>query len=138
QDIWLNEGFASYAQWAWREHIGNATTTRTLEKTFLSYPKPDPFWNLTIGDPGKNQLFNWQVYSRGAMTLAALRERVGDVDFDSIMRTWITDNQNSDASVEDFIGLAETLSGENLDGFFDAWLYTSARPAKTTANGLNF
>lgn len=138
RDIWLNEGFASYAEWAWHEHKGRMTTAQRLQEFYQTYRRSDWFWNLTIGNPGKHHLFDWSVYKRGAMTLAALRERVGDADFDTIMQTWVADHSGGDATVEDFISLAETVSSENLDGFFDAWLYTPERPAKTAANGLNF
>ena len=55
------------------------------------------------GDPGPDELFNGSVYLRGGMTLQALREQVGDADFFEILRTWIDEHRNDDASTEDFI-----------------------------------
>ena len=34
------------------------------------------------------------------------------------------------------MALAEQMSGEDLDGFFQAWLYDTTQPARTAANGL--
>ena len=52
QDIWLNEGFATYAEWLWAEHEGVATPQETFQATYDAIPADDPFWDLVIGDPG--------------------------------------------------------------------------------------
>ena len=67
------------------------------------------------GDPGPDELFSGTVYIRGGMTLQALREQVGDDDFFEILRTWIDEHRDGTASTEDFIALAEEVSGDELD-----------------------
>ena len=52
QDIWLNEGFATYAEWLWAEYEGFATPQETFQATYDGIPADDPFWDLVIGDPG--------------------------------------------------------------------------------------
>ena len=52
QDIWLSEGFATYAEWLWLEHEGQATPRQSFEPTYGSYPADDPFWSVAVGDPG--------------------------------------------------------------------------------------
>ena len=74
-------------------------------------------------------MFHTPVYDRGAMTLQALREKVGDAVFFPILRTWYAENRNGNVSTADFIALAERISGQQLDGFFEAWLYEEGRPA---------
>jgi aminopeptidase N len=56
QDIWLNEGFASYAEWLWEEYEGRATPQEIFEATYEQYPADDPFWSVVIGDPGVDLL----------------------------------------------------------------------------------
>ena len=51
QDIWLNEGFATYTEWLWDEHESRATADETFD-SFAGIPTDDPFWSLPIGDPG--------------------------------------------------------------------------------------
>ena len=92
QDIWLNEGFATYAEWLWAEHEGQATPQQIFEETYAAIPAEDPFWSVVIGDPGMDLLFDGAVYVRGAMTLQALRNEVGDNAFWQIIRGW-ADNQ---------------------------------------------
>ena len=73
QDIWLNEGFATYAEWLWSEHEGTDTPQQIFDATLAGIPADDPFWQLVIGDPGPDHLFDQPIYVRGAMTLQALR-----------------------------------------------------------------
>ncbi len=128
QHIWLNEGFATYTEWLWSEHEGRATAQETFD-SFASIPADDPFfWSVTIGDPGPDALFDFAVYARGAMTLHALRQAVGDDDFFAILRAWVDQNRGGNVSTEDFIALAEQISGEELSPLFDEWLFTGVKP----------
>ena len=72
-------------------------------------------------------LFSEVVYDRGAMTLQALREKVGDETFFSIFAPG-AENRNGNVSTADFIELSEHKSGEQLDDFFDVWLYVPEKP----------
>ena len=67
-------------------------------------------------------------YNRGAMTLQALRVKIGDAVFFPMMRKWYADNRDGNVTTEDFIALAESESGQQLDAFFDVWLYTPGKP----------
>ena len=71
------------------------------------------------------------------MTMAALRRVIGAVDFTELLRAWVAERRFGNATTEQFTDLAEELSGEDLDGFFDAWLRADEPPAETAANGLD-
>jgi len=73
-------------------------------------------------------MFNGTIYSRGAMTLQALREKVGDAAFFRIMRGRATQNRYGNVTTPQFIALAERESGMDLDHFSDVWLYQPAKP----------
>lgn len=126
--IWLNEGFASYAEWMWLEREGLVSAQDNFD-AFAAIPADDPFWALAIGDPGPDHLFDFPVYARGAMTLHALRTTVGDRDFFRILRRWAQSNRGDNVSTDDLIALAEKVSGEQLDDLFDEWLFTPEKPA---------
>ncbi len=70
------------------------------------------------------------------MTLQALRNRIGDDDFFTVMRTWARVHRYQNAQISQFTALAERVSGKQLDGFFRHWLYRATKPAATPANGF--
>jgi aminopeptidase N len=136
KDIWLNEGFASFMELRYDERRHHHSAARWLRATYDQTPAQLGFWKVTIDDPGVPQLFSTPVYTRGAMTLQALRNRVGNAVFWQILRAWIAQHQGGNASTEDFIALAQDVSGENLVSFFHEWLERSWKPADTADNGL--
>ncbi|ASU80262.1 peptidase [Actinopolyspora erythraea] len=134
--IWLNEGFASYAEWLWAEHQGNGTAQQLFDHYYSSYPADSPFWQVEPGDPGKENLFHSSVYNRGAMTLHALRERIGDRAMLETVRTWFEQKRGGNATVSEFVELTERISGQRLDGFFDEWLFSKGKPKVGERTGV--
>ena len=128
QHIWLNEGFASYTEWLWSEHQGGPTPQEIFD-FYAGIPEDDPFWDVVIGDPGPENLFAGPVYDRGAMTLQALRTKIGDEDFFRLLKRWTAQQSGGNVSTDEFIALAEQVSGEQLDDFFTIWLFTPEKPA---------
>ncbi|HET7831075.1 MAG TPA: M1 family aminopeptidase [Candidatus Limnocylindrales bacterium] len=133
QDLWLNEGFAVYAEWLWSEHEGGSAPQDYFDDLVTSIAPDDDWWQLAIGDPGTDDLFDGQVYDRGALTLHALRLRVGDTAFFRILQTWTRTKAGQTVTTPEFIALAETISHQDLDEFFEAWLYTAGYPSDAIA-----
>ncbi len=127
RDIWLNEGFATYAEWLWLEHDGGPTLQQQYDQRYAD--RRSELWEVPPGDPGREEIFSDSVYERGGMTLIALRKLVGDATFSTILRTWTQRHRDGNASTADFIALAEQTSGQQLAAFFDKWLYAKGRPA---------
>ncbi len=127
QDIWLNEGWATYASWLWSEHDGDATAEEQFEAV-MAIPADDEFWDVVIADPGPTHLFAGAVYDRGAATLHALRMLLGDDDFFAGVREWLERYEDGTATTEDFIDVYEDVSGRDLDAFFNVWLRKPAKP----------
>jgi len=129
KDIWLNEGFATYAEWLWTERHGGRSAAAELSRQLGLYPASDPFWTIPPANPGATQIFSVPVYNRGAMALEALRQRIGDRAFFRLLRTWARDHRYGVVSTADLLRTAERVSGRQLDRLFDAWLYQPRRPA---------
>ncbi len=132
QHIWLNEGFATYAEWLWSEREGLGTVQEIFD-SIASTPADNAFWRVRIGDPGPDAIFDSAVYARGAMTLHALRNAVGDEDFLRILHEWAQLNAGGNVSTDDFIALAQKISGQELNPLFDEWLFTAEKPASLEA-----
>ena len=137
RDIWLNEGFATFMEWRWSEQHGGRSGARILDDYFQNVGPESDFWSVNLADPGAEKIFDSAVYGRGAMTLQALRNRVGDQDFWRILRTWIREQDGGNGATEEFEELATRVSGKDLGSFFTAWLHTPTRPARTADNGLS-
>ena len=119
-----------------RKHAGRGTAQEAFDFWYGAIPADDPFWTLPIGDPGPSFLFEFPVYTRGAMTVHQLRLAVGDRDFFRILRGWAKRNEDENVTTDDFIAYAERVSGEELSELFEAWLFSDTKPvvASSTAS----
>ena len=85
QDIWLNEGFATYAELLWQEHRGVGGPDEFAD----AYRGGSSLLDLPPADPGRDELFAPRSTTAGALTLYVLDETVGRETFLEILRTWI-------------------------------------------------
>lgn len=131
QDIWLNEGPATYAEWLWSNRRGFGSEDEIFAFWYDVFPADDPFWQLQIGDPGPAALFDFAVYIRGGMTLHALRREIGNQRFFNLLRRWQSKRAGGHGTTPQFIRLAERIAGRQLDDFFQTWLFEPGRPALT-------
>jgi aminopeptidase N len=129
-DIWLNEGFATYAESLWTAAHKGPSTKAQFQQTYRDNPASSKLWKpapAALKRPA--DLFSNPVYDRGGMTLEALRERVGKKEFFRILQRWAAREKYRSVSTADFIALSERISGANLGLFFHTWLYVAKRPA---------
>lgn len=142
-DIWLNEGFATYATWLWIEHdLGRTFLENYVEEqyAFISGASLSEYgfteqqiaeqlasWPI-LTEPDPDYLFHHVMYIRGALVLHALRLEVGDETFFNILRTYHERLAGSTARTSDFIAVAQEVSGKDLADFFDGWLNQREAP----------
>ncbi len=130
-DIWLNEGFATWAAWRWSEERGGPSTAARLAELYETPASDKKFWTPPPGaPPGPRKLFDGTIYVRGGMALEVLRQAVGEADFEAILREWARRNAYANASTADFIALSEEISGDTSlsADVFEPWLFESGKP----------
>ena len=126
RDIWLNEGFACYAEWIWSERSGgHSAHAKALGHWAALAAEPQ---DLLLSDPGPELMFDDRVYKRGALLLHALRLTVGDDAFFRILREWTSQHAAATATTADFRALTAEVAGRPLDALFDAWLDATGLP----------
>jgi aminopeptidase N len=126
RDIWLHEGFASYAEWLWSEHSGGPDADE-LARQYHQRLRESP-QDLLLADPGPRDMFDDRVYKRGALTLHTLRRQLGDEKFFALLKDWTTRHRHGSVSTDDFTGLAANYCDESLQQLWDVWLYSTKVP----------
>jgi aminopeptidase N len=135
-EIWLNEGFATYFEWLYFERHGGPTAQEQFDTLYTSHAAGDEFWNPPPGDPGSAaNIFANSVYERGAMALQAVRHKVGKKDFLQTLRKWVRLKRHANGRILQFHDLAEQVSGKNLDTIFQNWLYEPGKPPPLGSRG---
>jgi aminopeptidase N len=126
-DIWLNEGFARWSEWIFTEKSGGTTAQQQFDSTYAAWPASLNTPPGNVGGPAN--LFANTVYVRGALTLQALRQKIGEEAFFRTLRTWYSKYKYGNATTADFVDVAERASRQQLDAFFQTWLYTPGKPS---------
>jgi aminopeptidase N len=151
-DIWLNEGFASYAEALWYEHTGGYTAYKNDINSFAnSYLSSNPgwaMWNPTWNEyTPSGTLFNYAItYAKGACVLHMLRYVLQDTSvFFNCMRGYAMDTAEfkyKSATTDDWRAKISQIAGQDLTWFVDEWVKQPNHPVYSnlyqfTTNGGN-
>lgn len=121
KNIWLNEGFASYSEALWKEHIGGKTAYFDHMKGF-DYG----YFSGTVYAPKgfiDNPAIYATIYQKGAWVLHMLRGIMGDEAFFKAVRAYYEKYKYSNAETSQLVEVFEEYYGSKLDWFFDQWVY---------------
>ncbi len=128
-DIWLNEGFASYSEALWQEHVGGPAALRSYMKesmTGFQYGS----WRGAVYDPEAQgfNLFSPVVYTKAAWVLHMLRGIVGDEPFLQILAAYRARFACGNALTDDFRAIVDSVTGKDMQWFFDQWIFGKGWP----------
>jgi aminopeptidase N len=133
-NIWLNEGFATYAEALYLERAsGVAAYWSDIEYDMMSASYANG--SVYVQDTADvNRLFDGNlVYSKGAVILHMLRHVLGDSTFFHALKSYALDPRFrfNVASTEDFQAVCEAVSGRDLGFYFNEWVYGENYPQYT-------
>lgn len=135
QDIWLNEGLATYGEVLWLEYKSGTQDPAAYETAILAR-KPSTS-NHTANDsvyvPAStlevSRIFSSNLsYRKGAWVLHQLRHIVSDVIFFEILADYRAAFEGSAATTDEFAAIASATYGQDLTWFFDQWVYQVGAP----------
>ena len=124
KDIWLKEGLATYSEWLWESKNDPARLreiAKNNERRFFDSER-------SVAEPATDHLYTGESYTGGALVFHALYLQVGDEAFFNILRTYTDRYRGGNAGTDELIALAEEVSGQDLDAFFEAWLFSGRMP----------
>ncbi|WP_405615592.1 M1 family metallopeptidase [Streptomyces sp. NBC_00076] len=133
RDMWLSEGFATYAEWLWDEDHGGDSAQETFDALYDHGAKThEGLWSFPPARPtSAAHISDSPVYERGAMVLHRIRQTVGDDTFYDIVQGWAAAHRHGNADTADFTAYVEKEApGEDFSGIWDEWLYGDGKPAK--------
>lgn len=131
-DIWLNEGFATYAEYLFADMYKDGSAyMRDIHAVVLD----DTIVNGSVYVPGADTINPYRIfenrlsYDKGAAVLHMLRYIIADdAVFFEILRKYQQQYAFGNATTGDFKNVAENVSGMNLDTFFSQWIYGEGYP----------
>jgi aminopeptidase N len=133
EDMWLNEGWASYSESIFLEHVYGKQ--RYKESVMANHIDVLRWAHLRDGKPraisGVPHAYTYgqHVYNKGADVAHTLRGYMGDADFEKGIKDFQEKYKYSDVSSEDFKNTLQTHTSANLTSFFDNWVYEAGFPA---------
>lgn len=125
--IWLNEGFASYAEALWAEHTNGERGYHNYMNGFDHGLFPTSVF--VYDSTNISALFSYTVYDKGAWVLHMLRHVMGEAPFFKVLQNYCESFAFANATTEEFRDVCEIEYGGELNWFFNQWVYGIYRPS---------
>jgi aminopeptidase N len=142
QDIWINEGFASYCEYLNLQNLGSQSSADswmyTAQNSARQKPNGSVYLNVTESSD-ENRIFSSQLsYKKGAAIIHMLRNEINnDNTFFNILKLYLQRHGNNTATGADFKSVVNEVTGQDYTWFFDEWYYGYGYPTYTMVYGFS-
>jgi aminopeptidase N len=141
-NLWVNEGFATFFEAAYKEHAaGRDAYMEEMNGNASAYFSEDSYQYRRPIVSNRYQkpvdLFDATLYKKGGVVVHMLREVVGDDVFWKALNAYLNEFKYQNTDARDMQRVFERVSGRNLDWFFDQWLYKAGYPELRVRQSYN-
>jgi len=130
-NLTLNESFANYSEYLWREHkYGKDNANAHLLESVEAYKQGENFDKHLVRYlyNDKEDMFDAVSYNKGGAILHMLRNYVGDEAFFAGLNLYLTENKYKSAEVHQLRLVFEKITGKDLNWFFNQWYFSGGHP----------
>jgi len=132
-ETWMSESFATFSEYLYSAHLygaeEGALNIWNKRETYLNeaknnYQRPIVFnqWEFP------NQNFDRHTYQKGAVVLNMLRDYLGEEMFRRVLKHFLNTHAYEPVGTHDFIKSIWEVTGQNMDWFFDQWIFGAGHP----------
>jgi aminopeptidase N len=123
-NMWLNEGFAEFMPGQyWEQRAGAHTAQDYYLDEYDQFMQIDQQRRMPLASLGSNN-----IYPKGALVLRMLKQYLGEKPFWASVHRYLTDHAYDNATTDDLRQAVLDATGENLDWFWDQWIYQAGYP----------
>lgn len=127
QDIWVNEAFPSYSGSLWMEQLhGHRAMSIEVEDLYMRVDHHQ--FSDIMANPDREKLFSQENYARMALSMHALRRKLGDRQFYQTLAGIVEEHKYTSITVDQMVATAQRLNQGQLGDFFQSWLYSKEVP----------
>ncbi len=140
-NLTMNEGFANYSEYLWLEHQYGRDEADyhllTEWNGYFSSARGDIHPLIHFAYENKEDMFDAHSYNKGGAVLHMLRQYVGDDAFWAALNKYLTDHAYSAVEAHDLRLAFESVTGEDLNWFFNQWFFSQGHPRLEVTHGYD-
>jgi aminopeptidase N len=129
-DMWIHEGFTAYGDWLFYwEHGGSEAYFAKVKSEAKNIPHAKPV--VSPVNSTEEEAYHPEIYTKGSMVIHSLRGILGDEVFFPMIKAFASDERftyQNRVTTKDFTDFVQAYSGQNLQGFFNLYLYSTDLP----------
>ncbi len=131
-DAWLSQGLAEYCAFSLRESEASGAKAddlrRELLERALTFEQSASLLRAPASLDDQSTAYQYLMYGKGAFVFKLLQETMGKDKFDQLLRTFLQQYRNKNASIDDLEKLATKINGSDLRYFFARWVESTGVP----------